>query len=285
MLSLTDRGGAGADVRHAVTTRLFLLVIAADHWHGLHYWAERDAFALHVGLTLAVSACAALAVSPRWTGWALWAAAALLAIDAAWAFPDHANHQYLSVLIAVVLALFDGDREEEARWALAGLRWIVVLGLAWAGVQKIAWGYYFDGSFLSFAIAERETFRTAFGWVLPGGEIERLASLRTAEGAGPYRMESVLLVGLSNLTWLSEIGLAVALVGRRTGAMAAMGTIAMLFAIELAAREVFFGLLMLNLLCLWLPLSVQRRVWPIFVGAVAVLLLTSAGWLPDWTFT
>ena len=60
------------------------------------------------------------------------------------------------------MALFDPEDPREAATALAGLRWLVCIGLFWAGLQKVLWGYYFDGTFLSFVIAQRESFASAF---------------------------------------------------------------------------------------------------------------------------
>jgi hypothetical protein len=285
-LAVTDDGTPDlAPRRLAFFARALLGIIAVDQWHGLEYWSAAPLFGLHVVLALGVSLVAALAWRPRTLRMAAAGAAILLAIDLVWAFPDHANHQYLTCLSATVVALFDPEAPQEAATALAGLRWLVAIGLAWAGLQKVLWGYYFDGTFLSFAIAQRDTFATAFQWILPQDELTRLVALPMRDGAGPFRAESVWLDGLGLLTWITEVGLAAGLLLRRWQALAAVGAMALIALIEVAAREFFFGLVMFDFLLLFLPVAALRVAGPAFAVAGAVLMASVLGLLPDWTFT
>lgn len=271
--------------RLAAFTRILLLVVAVDHWDNLGYWAGRAGFGAHVVLAAAVSACAALAWRRASVRLAAGLAALPVAIDLVWAFPDHANHQYVALVCMAIVALFDPERPEEAGAALGGLRWLVVLGLAWAGLQKLLYGYYFDGTFLSFAIAQRDTFAAAFAWILSDAEIVRLTALPFREGAGPFRAEGPWLDWLANATWIAEIGLAGGMLFARTRVLAAGGAMALIAMIELAAREVFFGMIMFALLLLFWPGRAGPRSVPGFALASALLLATLLGWIPDWTFT
>ncbi|MGH0036374.1 MAG: hypothetical protein ACQGVK_15210 [Myxococcota bacterium] len=286
LLRVADLGEPGlAGERLAYFTRIFLLLIAVDHWHGLSHWPHPSGHGFHVLLAVGVSACAALAWRPGALRWAAGLAALPIAIDLVWAFPDHANHQYLALLVAGLVALFDPDDPAEAGTALAGLRWLVVIGLGWAGLQKVLWGYYFDGTFLSFVIAQRESFAWAFQWILPDGELARLQALALREGAGPFRAESLWLDLAAVGSWVSEIVLAAGLLIPRTRALAALGAMGLIAIIEVAARELFFGLIMFDFLVLFLPGRAGRRGWPLFALAGAILLASVLGWLPDWTFT
>ena len=55
--------------------------------------------------------------------------------------------------------------------------------------------------------------------------------------------------------------------------------------IETAAREVFFGGIMVGLALLFWPGEAIRRALPIFYVAFAYLLAVIFGWLPGWVFT
>ena len=83
---------------------------------------------------------------------------------------------------------------------------------------------------------------------------------------------------------LAELVRAPLLLVPPTRILAAAGVIAFMLALELAAREVFFGMMMVSLALLYLPRDANRATLPAFAAAIAYLLATSAGLLPGWSF-
>jgi hypothetical protein len=206
-------------------------------------------------------------------------------IDFAWQFPGSANHQYLQLVCLVLLLLLRDEVDEEVRLLPVLLRWLVVVGLFYAGMQKLAWGYYFDGELLAFTIPENPRFAAVLGLAMPGAELERLSRIVIQEGAGPFRVDSLLFQLVSNVAYVAEIALPGLLLWPRTRRLAVIATVAYFGAIESAAREVFFGGLMVALVLLYGPASWLRRSLPVFFVGLAILLVTSFGLLPFWFFS
>ena len=124
-------------------------------------------------------------------------------------------------------------------------------------------------------------FGRVFQWLLPDGEVARLASLdRNQTGAGPYRVEAPLFVLASNLVWIAELSLPVLLVVRRTRWLAALGAIGLMVGIQVAALELGFALLFVNLLLLFLPGRWNARLFPAFAGLLLYALAALAGLVP-----
>ena len=109
-------------------------------------------------------------------------------------------------------------------------------------------------------------------------------ALVPGRGAGPFRVEEGLFLLVANGAWLAELLLAPLLLLPRTRLLAAAGVIVFMIAIETGARELFFGMMMISLALLYARRDANRNALPIFAVAVAILLATSAGLLPAWSF-
>ncbi len=280
----------GADAPEAALSkttsfrRILLLVVAAESWHALHFPAYQHDVALHVTIACGLSACAAAGFVPRIERLATATAFLGLAADLASVFPNNANHQYLGlVCLGLLLVPRSGD-DAEQRLTLQALRWLIPIGFFWSGVQKVFHGYYFGGEFLAVRIATDSSFATVLEPFLSAEEFGRLSSLVPGRGAGPYRVDEPLFLLLSNGAWLAELTLPPLLLVRPTRTLAAFGVIAFMFAIELGAREIFFGMMMVSLALLYPERDANRLALPLFGAVIAMLLATSAGWLPSWSF-
>ncbi len=265
--------------------RYLLLALAVEFWELIGYWKTQPLFGVHLAVAvLAIAVCVWGWIHRRGRG-ATFAMLALMLIDQSMAFPDNANHQYLYVILLCLMVFFDPDIVQERVTLLQTLRWLAVIGLAWAGFQKVLYGYYFGGEFLAFAIAQTSRFADLFGWLIPSDELARLQALRPGPGAGPYRVESLAFVLVSNLAYLLEIVVAVMLVVPRLRRWAFPAAIGYVIAIELGARELFFGGLMINLLLLFAARDLNRRFLPLFVLLYAYVLAMVFGILPRWSFS
>ena len=198
-------------------------------------------------------------------------------------FPAAANHAGLLALVFVVLATFDVARDEEALAARATLRWLTVIVLFSTGLQKVLYGTYFHGDFLAWQLAHDERFLSFLQFTVSGEEIERLR--RLADGAtdlGTYRSSDPMLLVASNVAYLGELALPFALVWKRTRAWAIPAAFALFILIEAGARELFFGVLFLNLLLLFAEQDWLRRLAPISIALYLAAFASRMGWLPGW---
>ena len=268
--------------------RLLLLTIACEAWLALRYvpYSSRPA---SYGLVAVALAGALIA------GWrdrlarpAVAVALVLLLGVVLSVFPQNANHQFLALLLLTILLLVSPRGDDVARdteTALQSMRWIAVLGIGWAGVMKLYYGYWFEGEFLGFRIAGDPGFARTLGLIVPRAELARLIGLGTDLGAGPFRPEAPLLIAVSNATWLAEVLLPLGLVWQRTRRPAMLAAIALMVVIELGAREIFFGGLMIGLLLLFARRDRVATALP-WIAALYVLWLLSPdllGWLEKGT--
>lgn len=211
------------------------------------------------------------------------AAAALTTLSVIWYLPASANHAFLMAIVLSVLALVDLDRPEDRRLALQALRWCWLIVFFVSGAQKLVYGLYLRGEFLTFMIAHEETFAAMFGWLLPAAELEQIRAL--AATGGPYLTGWTPLVAISNLVWVFEIAAPLALLYRPTRSAAVALVLLFVVAIELGAREIFFGLMAVNLTLLFARRDWIRRLLPVYVVAFALLILIQAGVLwPGFEF-
>jgi len=266
--------------------RLFLLaLIAVEAWER----AARLAGAEGTGLALLLAAVATLAAGaawrPAWTTGATALTAAVVAVDFVSQFPANPNHQYLQAVLLALLLLLRASRDDEVTRLAAGLRWLLLVALFYAGLQKLLYGYYFDGEFLAWTVTQNQRFAAVVGRLMPAAELERLSHLVMQEGAGPFRVDSAFFALASNLAYGAELVLPVLLLLPATRKLAVFGTLAYFAAIESAAREVFFGGMMAALVLCFGPPAWLRRALPVGFAGLAVLLATSFGLLPRWFFS
>ena len=264
--------------------RLVLLTLACEAWVVLGY-VPYSSHPLAFGVVaFAMTGCAVLGWRDRWARPANTAAFALLLGVVVATFPHNANHQFLALLLLALQLLVAADgpeRSADARTALAAMRALALVGIVWAGVMKLYYGYWFEAEFLSIRVATDPDFRWALGFLVPAAELERLVGLGVDVGAGPFRADAPGLVVVSNLTWILEIVLPLGLLVAATRRLAMVATIALFVAIQLGAREVFFGGVMVGLLLLfeprdrvapWLPVAALVYLGRMFDGEIRALL-------------
>jgi len=275
--------GASA-ARFAALRRFLVLAVAVESWNALRYQAYQEAPVLHTGLAALQLVCLGAAWSGPLTRLATLASATALAIGVAIAFPFNANHQAVEILCLALVGLARPDVSGERCDSLRGVRWVAVAVMFWAGAQKLLFGLYFGGEFLAHRVAVDSGFAEIFRLVMPESEWQRLLALEAVEGSGPYRVDSWLFVAISNLSWMTELALAGALLHPRMRRLAWPAGIAFLLVVELAAREVFFGALLCFLLLLFEERRLAARALPAFGLGYAYLFAMAVGWLPHWSF-
>ncbi len=286
ILSLVgDDAGEASAIKVRAIARILLIGAAVENTEALRHWASQPQYALHIGLCVLFWIAAVAGWFERFTRYAAAAAAAGMIVHHVSAFPLNANHHYLLLLCLALCAFFDHGDEQERGLLLSSLKWMAFIGLFYAGIQKVLYGYYFRGEFLAYAIAQNERFSSFFGWLIPADELTRLKGLTIGEGAGPYRVDSPRFVLMSNLAYLGELVLPPLLLIHRTRTLAVAALLAYVFAIEAGARELFFGLMMVGILLLFAPASWLKRSFPVFVAAYVYLTLLAVGLLPRWYFT
>jgi uncharacterized membrane protein YhaH (DUF805 family) len=265
--------------------RLVLLHLCVQEWF-VWLQAKDPPYSKQVVLLCACAYALSLCVGwrARWSRAAFALALVVSILRLANQFPFAANHHYLELGVLALGTLFDDRREGEDQLLLQSCRWLVATVLFWAGLQKILHGYYFGGEFLSYAISQEARFAQIFGVLLPSDELIRLQSYgRPAPlGAGPYRAESWALVLVSNATYLMEILVALGLLVRRLRPFALCGALALIVAIEVAAREVLFGALFLGLVSLFARRALNWQLFPVFAALYAHLLAAGLGIVPTW---
>jgi len=234
------------------------LVLLTEYWtKALSWWSALTAVDV-VALAL-VTLLAAAVFGGRATR-ACFAGLAVLQLLYVWSyFPQAGNHRYLEIVLAVLLATLDHEREEEGLLLLHALRWIAVVVLFYSGLQKALHGLWFEGQFLAYSVW-REGFADALGWLLPAEEALRLASYGAAPGDGPYLAPGTPLAIVSNLVWLSEVLLALLLVPRLTRRFAWVAALGLILAVEVVAREFMFGVEFGCTLLLFARTDLVRRI-------------------------
>lgn len=258
-----------------VAVRTLLWALRADDWLVARY--------LMAG---ALALCAWVAWrAPAHAQAAAAAALGVLTIKLGASFPGTSNHFFIEWLCVALFVLCAADDAEERRLLLTAVRWLTVIVFFYSGLQKVLYGTYFDAQFLGYAIGSKPSFGWLFGWLVPADELARLRALHpTGVGSGPYAIRAPLAVLAANGVYLFEMLAPVFLVWRRTRALAAVATIAVVAAIELGARELMFGALFVNLLLLFFARPVNRTLLPAFLALFAVLVASRAGLLPRFWF-
>ncbi len=285
LLHLADDDDRRAQAAIARAFQLFLLLhvtVRTLLWagHGEHVvWVR-----LLMAAALAVCTAVAFADARRARAASL-AAMLLLAIKLGSSFPETSNHFFIEFLCVGLLALCDLDEAEERGLLLSAARWLTVIVLFYSGLQKLWYGTYFDGQFLGYSIGLRSSFAWTFGWLVPAEEIARLQALHPpALGNGPYAIQSLPAVLVSNAVYVFEMIAPVLLIVRRTRPYAAIAAVLFVAAIESGAREFMFGALYVNLLLLFFSWPLNRTLLPAFAVLFTVLVAVRFGALPGFWF-
>jgi hypothetical protein len=210
------------------------------------------------------------------------AAGAAVAMNAL-LFPAAANHSGLLALVLLALAIFDPRVDDEALWARAALRWLTAIVLFSTGLQKVLYGTYFHGEYLAWELAHDPRFLSFLRFVVSAEEVERLRQLASgAAGLGTFRTTDPMLLVASNGAYLGELVLPFALIAGRTRRVAVPAAVGLFLAIEAGAREVFFGVLFVNLVLLFSEQDLNRRLLPVSIGLYLLAFASLMGWMPGW---
>ena len=262
--------------------RILVLIICVEYWSratprvndlGLDRW-----------VTLAlISAVGAVALTDRWGRAGLLALAIAQTVRLWNNFPGDGNHAYLELLLCILCASLNVRDGEERQLFLRAVRWMTCVVFFFAGVQKVVHGYYFNGELLAYSMGI-EAFRPVLHVLLPSADFARLSGYHLQAGDGPYLVSSAYFVVLSNATYVIEIALAVLFIPRRTRQPAVVAAIVFLAGIEAAARELFFGLIYVNMLLLFLERDVNRRLLGVFGAVLGCMLLVRLKVLPEVIF-
>lgn len=275
-----ERGDEGfSETRLASFTRALVVAFAAERAVGIIETVGLvDASQIVVSIVAILCAVASFA-RPNGATLLILGIAMLLHLYAR--FPQSGNHVYLQCLIVFALALTRLDDPDDRRELFAALRWVTIFVFFYAGVQKLVHGYYVRGEVFAFLIANEDRFDALLSPLLSAAEQARFAAFTMAEGEGPYRVTHPLLIAGAHSTYLAEIAVPALMLWARTRTLGLYAALAMLAGIELVARELFFGLLMVNLLFLWSPKDHSHRLEPVlYVGTAllfAVRLATPSG--------
>ncbi len=260
---------------------ILAIVVAVEYWlRAVPRWGDLPPhyFAL---IAVVVIACPLTFTRARRSAFAVLAIsrAALVWTE----FPAVGNHAYLEILLCAVAAFLDPRKPDEARLYTRAVRVMAVIVLAYSGIQKLAHGYYRHGEYLAYRLRDA-SFRPVLRPLLSSGEYDRLTALTGAVGSGSYRVRDPWFVAIANATWMAEIGLAVLLCIRRSRRVAVAGAVALLLAIEAAAREVSFGLVFADAILLFAPATIHRAALPFFCALLVVLVLSRLGAIPAIAF-
>lgn len=256
---------------------ILLLHICAEHWS---WYLDGHTGWLRPVLALPLVAAG---VFLRWTRLPFLGLLVLHAFVIADTFPQTANHVWLEALLFGILAFLDHEEEAEQGLILGSVRWIVLVVFFYAGLQKLVHGFYVKAQLLA-VYMRTEKFQAVLQYLVPDDELARLTALDSRVGDGPYRVESPLLVLVSNASYIVEMGVPCLLLFRKTRTVGLLLALGFLVATEAMARELFFGALYLNGLLLFVPGDLRRRSLPAFALFYVWLVLIRLGLLPEVTF-
>lgn len=262
--------------------RILLILVPVEYINAFPRLSELPTFPFYVGLVIALVVCALLGWRDRWAGPATVTAAVAYAGLLGLGFPLVANHQYLILISLALLSLLGRREADEQALLLCALKWMIVIGIFYAGVQKVLHGYYFEGEALAYFIRRSERFRALFGWVVPASEMARLAAIELGEGAGPFKSSSTRLLVLSNLSYLGELVLPPLLLVRRFRTPALWVSLFYFAAIEAGARELVFVGVLIAFVSLFAAGDLVRKLLPVVVALCLYLLAAGYGLLPAW---
>lgn len=286
MQRILDRLGADPEQETAAKldafAKILALIVGTELWtRAIPRWDTLDTQLI---VTLALGSIFVLLAWTSRLRRLAWAGLAVVYVSLLWyEFPNSGNHAYLQFYLFAFLALLFTDEPDDRRLAIRAVQWMVCVVFAYSGIQKLVYGYYADAQFFAWQM-DREHWRAAFAPFVGADELARLAALGGRPGDGPYTISSPIVVAASHVSYVVEFAVAPLLFAARTRTIAVAIAIGFIATVEVVARELFFGLLIVNCLLLFLPGAANRRaVVPAAVVMVA-LILSRLGVLPEALF-
>lgn len=188
----------------------------------------------------------------------MWLVALLGVAQCVLAFPRTGNHLYLGVVVSLLIALLDDDRDE--------LLAVVLISFVWSGIHKAVHGLWFHAETLAWLAVSRADISAVLRPFLSDADAMRLGALsRVTEGSGPFVLGGAWLI-ISNAVWVSEIAMG-ALWWPGWRRFARPVSLALIWSVQLVAHEWEFALLLTNML-----VTSPRARWLVGCG---VLLLAA----------
>ena len=261
---------------------IFVLILCVEYWARATPTTNDLGVSSWVVLPL-VSALGVVTLSPRWGRLGFVGLAAAQCVRLWNDFPGAGNHSYLELFLCLLCAFIDVRERDERTLFLRSVRWMTCVVFFYAGLQKLVHGYYFRGELLAYSLGI-EAFKPVLRLLLPQADFVRLSQYHGKAGDGPYLLSSWGMLALSNGTYLFEMGLVPLLVWRRTRQFAVVAGLLFVCAIETVARELFFGLIYVNMLLLFTHRDVHRRAVGVFAVVLACMLLVRFKVLPEVIF-
>lgn len=255
-----------ASARHVSWAWRYLLAHLVFRYF-IGWLRQGDEGAFWMICSLAMGAALGLTFTPveaRWPSLSRAIALVAVSVEMTAQFPINSNHSWLECVLVGLLAATDFRRPEQRAMLVAVGRWLVVLVMFHSGLQKILHGTYFDGMYLA-TLANDDGFSALVKTVVGPAEHARLSAGLKQGSEGPFALSSALGVAVSNAVYVSELAVAALLFFERTRRLGAIAALLVLCVIEVLALEMTFGLLMLNLIALYLP---QRYRAGAAVGAI-----------------
>lgn len=223
-------------------------------------------------------ALALLAPGPSWTRGATGIAALAWTARLFLRWPQSSNHFYLELMVLWLVFALGARGDDNRKLLLQSVRWIVVIAIFYTGAQKILYGSYFQGQFLAWEIATKQSFAAFFQPFMSAEEFSRLRHIHPERlGAGPFVVSSPIFLAMSNSVYLIELLTPFFLLHLRTRVLATLGFGLFMLAIESGALELLFGILMINLLLLFLPRAINYRALPAVATCYAALFVARYG--------
>jgi hypothetical protein len=269
-------GGSGDDRLAAFTTFLLLSeAMQAVFWA----WLTKPGALPPSGpwpsaITLAAIAASMLGLRRAWLRHAACAAMLVTLVRIVVYFPAAPNHTYLELWCFGILALCGFEAHEERGLALNALGWLTLIVLFASGLQKVAHGLYFRGQFLAFQhhVAHRIGWFDAIFSRQAKPIFEGVGPLHL--GAGPFRLNSAGGMAVANLVWMVEVLVPLGLffVGPRRWILA--GGLGVFVVIVGSAKELVFGMLFVQLLCLFSRRDLNTPLLPICAALFGLMTTT-----------
>lgn len=227
-----------------------------------------------IPIAIVASGALLLGLSRNWTRSATGLAALAWTARLFFRWPQSSNHFYIELGCLLILWLLGARGDDNRKLLLQTVRWLVVIVIFYTGVQKVLYGTYFQGQFLAWEIATKENFGAFFQPFIGAEEFSRLRHIHPERlGAGPFVVNSPVFLAMSNSVYVVEMLAPFLLLFLRTRVFAAFGFLLFMAAIQAGALELFFGLLMVNLLFLFLPRAINYRALPAFAACYVGLIV------------